>query len=78
MFQTRENVVAGGLMSYGASFSELFRNGAAYALKILQGAKPEDLPVLQPVALRAGDQSEDRQGDRADRSPRRSCCAAMK
>ena len=48
MFQTRENVVAGGLMSYGASFSELFRNGAAYALKILQGAKPEDLPVLQP------------------------------
>jgi putative ABC transport system substrate-binding protein len=48
IFQTRENVVAGGLMSYGASFSELFRNGGAYALKILQGTRPEDLPVLQP------------------------------
>jgi putative ABC transport system substrate-binding protein len=48
IFQTRENVAAGGLMSYGASFSELFRNGAAYALKILQGTRPEDLPVLQP------------------------------
>jgi len=48
IFQTRENVAAGGLMSYGASFSELFRNGGAYALKILQGTKPEDLPVLQP------------------------------
>src|SRR5665213_754003 len=48
IFQTRENVVAGGLMSYGASFSELFRQGASYAQKILQGAKPEDLPVQQP------------------------------
>ena len=47
IFQTRENVVAGGLMSYGASFSELFRSGA-YAQKILQGAKPADLPVLPP------------------------------
>jgi len=36
-------------MSYGASFSELFRQGASYAQKILQGAKPEDLPVQQPA-----------------------------
>jgi putative tryptophan/tyrosine transport system substrate-binding protein len=49
IFQTRENVVAGGLISYGASFSELFRHGASYAQKILQGAKPEDLPVQQPA-----------------------------
>jgi putative tryptophan/tyrosine transport system substrate-binding protein len=48
IFQTRENVVAGGLISYGASFSELFRQGASYAKKILQGTKPEDLPVQQP------------------------------
>lgn len=48
VFQTRENAVAGGLMSYGASFPELFRNGANYVQKILQGTKPEDLPVLQP------------------------------
>jgi len=34
MFQTREDVVAGGLMSYGASFPELFRNGANYVHKI--------------------------------------------
>src|SRR5476651_2175353 len=46
-FQTRENVVAGGLMSYGASFPNLFRQGASYVHKILQGAKPEDLPVQQ-------------------------------
>ena len=48
MFQTRENVAAGGLMSYGASFPDLFRNGAVYVQKILQGTKPADLPV-QPV-----------------------------
>jgi putative ABC transport system substrate-binding protein len=48
IFQTRENVVAGGLMSYGASFSALFRQGASYAQKILQGSKPEDLPVQGP------------------------------
>jgi len=48
IFQTRENVVAGGLISYGAGFPELFRNGANYVQKILQGTKPQDLPVLQP------------------------------
>jgi putative tryptophan/tyrosine transport system substrate-binding protein len=48
IFQTRENVVAGGFMSYGASFSELFRQGASYVDKILRGTRPEDLPVQQP------------------------------
>ena len=48
MFQTRDNVAAGGRMSYGASFRDLFRNGALYVQKILAGAKPGDLPV-QPV-----------------------------
>jgi putative ABC transport system substrate-binding protein len=48
IFQTRENVVAGGLMSYGASFTGLFRQGAAYVHKILLGTRPEDLPVQQP------------------------------
>jgi putative ABC transport system substrate-binding protein len=48
MFQSRDSVVAGGLMSYGATFAELFRHGASYVQKILQGAKPEDLPVRQP------------------------------
>ena len=47
--QSKESVVAGGLMSYGASLSELFRSGALYVHKILQGTKPADLPVEQPT-----------------------------
>jgi ABC-type uncharacterized transport system substrate-binding protein len=49
MFLTRELVVAGGLLSYGASVPELFRRGAQYAHKILQGTKPADLPIEQPT-----------------------------
>jgi putative tryptophan/tyrosine transport system substrate-binding protein len=49
MFLTREIVAAGGLMSYGASVPDLFRRGALYVHKILQGTKPADLPVEQPV-----------------------------
>jgi putative ABC transport system substrate-binding protein len=49
LFQLRENVVAGGLMSYGARLPDLFRRGAAYVHRILQGTKPADLPVEQPT-----------------------------
>jgi putative tryptophan/tyrosine transport system substrate-binding protein len=49
MYQTRENVVAGGFLSYGPDLSDLFRHGASYVHKILQGAKPTDLPVEQPT-----------------------------
>jgi putative ABC transport system substrate-binding protein len=48
MFQTRDDAVAGGLMSYGAIFSELFRQGAFFVQKILQGTKPADIPVQTP------------------------------
>lgn len=48
-FQYKENAVAGGFMSYGASQPELFRSGALYVHKILKGAKPADLPVELPT-----------------------------
>jgi len=51
MFQLRQNVVDGGLMSYGTSLSDLFRRGARYAEKILNGAKPGELPIEQPVSF---------------------------
>jgi putative ABC transport system substrate-binding protein len=45
----REYVVAGGLMSYGPNFPDLFRRSGDYVDKILRGAKPADIPVEQPV-----------------------------
>jgi len=47
MYQLKENVRAGGLMAYGASLPVLFRRGAWYVHRLLQGAKPAELPIEQ-------------------------------
>jgi len=49
MYQSKEHVEAGGLMSYGATLSELFRRSAWYVHRILQGAIPAELPIEQPT-----------------------------
>jgi putative ABC transport system substrate-binding protein len=51
MYGTRNYVETGGLMSYGPSFSALFRRAAEYVDKILRGAKPSELPIEQPTTF---------------------------
>ena len=51
IYETREFVEAGGLISYGPNLVAMQRRSATYIDKILNGAKPGDLPVEQPTAF---------------------------
>jgi putative ABC transport system substrate-binding protein len=49
MYESRDSVADGGLISYGANISDLTRRAAAFVIKVINGAKPADLPIEQPT-----------------------------
>ena len=51
IFTSRQYAEAGGLMTYGASVTDSFRQAGVYTSRVLKGEKPGDLPIMQPTRL---------------------------
>src|SRR5262249_49762892 len=51
IYESREFVEDGGLMSYGVDLGDIWRKIAGYVARVLNGAKPGDLPIQQPTAF---------------------------